>query len=222
MSQLSRFQTGPRRRSAARSLLVAAVVALALLGAGRLQDLLPSFGNPFSESAVDHSAPVVLAALEDVSRFEAATANYSVIVDLEKDTRFVPAFIKGERTVFMAVGSVDASVDFAGLDSSSVTAEKGRVTLRLPAAEITPARVDPAESRVVSRDRGVVDRIGSVFADSPTSERDLYLAAERKLERAAAADDVLVRRAERNTEAMLASLLEPLGFDEVSVVFEEA
>lgn len=219
MSQIAHFQAGSRRRSAGRTLMIGAIAVLSLLGMGRLQDLLPSFGNPFSQSALDRSAPAVLAALEDVSRYEAAQANYSVIVDLEKDTRFVPAFIKGERTVFMAVGSVGASVDFGGLDDAAVSAEAGRVTVRLPAAELAPPQIDTQASRVVSRDRGVVDRIGSVFADSPTSERDLYLAAERRLERAAAADQALVERAQANTEAMLRSLLGPLGFTEVEVVF---
>ncbi|HUR48386.1 MAG TPA: DUF4230 domain-containing protein [Acidimicrobiales bacterium] len=186
---------------------------------GRLPGLLPSLSNPFASSTVDRSAPAVLAALEDVAEFKAATANYSVIVDIEEDVRYVPAFVKGERTVFMAVGSVDAGVDFSALDASAVTVAGDTVTVHLPEARLSGAVVDPEQSRVVSRDRGVVDRIGSVFTDSPTGERALYLAAREKLDRAASADESLGERAEQNTRDMLQRLLRPLGFDNVDVTF---
>ena len=213
------FHPGARRRSASRPLLVAAVAVLAVLGLGRLPDLLPSLSNPFASATVDRSAPAVLAALEDVAEFKAATANYSVIVDVERDIRFVPSFLKGERTVFMAVGSVDAAVDFSALDEKSVAAEGDTVRIRLPESRLGGAVIDPEQSRVVSRDRGLVDRLGSVFADSPTGERALYLTAQRKLDRAAAADDTLARRAEQNTEDMLRRLLRPLGYETVDVAF---
>lgn len=221
MAMFVPFHPGVRRRplGRARTLTAAALAALAVLGLGRLHDLLPSFSNPFATETVDRSAPAVLAALEDVAEFKAATANYSVIVDVEKDVPYVPSFVKGERTVFMAVGSVDAAIDFSLLDESAVAAEGGTVTVRLPEAQLGRAVIDPEQSRVVSRDRGVVDRIGSVFADSPTGERALYLAAQRKLDRAAASDDTLARRAEQNTEEMLMRLLAPLGYDNVDVAF---
>ncbi len=209
----------PARRPALRGFSLVLVAVLAFLGLGRVQELLPNLGNPFSSSTLDRSAPVVLAALEDVSQFKAATANYSVVVDLEKDTRFVPAFVKGERTVFMATGSVDAAVDFRGLGGDSVEVANDAVVLRLPAAALDEARIDPGQSRVVSRDRGVIDRLGSVFSDSPTSERSLYLAAERKLDAAASSDPEIRRRAEQNTRSMLENLLKPLGFSQVEVVF---
>src|SRR5438094_302217 len=48
----------------------------------------------------------------------------------------------------------------------------------------------------------------------------LYAAAEPKL-RAAAEESGLVARADQNTEAMLRTLLGPLGYDDVHVVFED-
>lgn len=133
----------------------------------------------------------------------AATANYSVVV--EEDARWLPAFVKGERTVFVAAGSVDAGGD--------------RVAIELRHATLSEAVVDPERSRVASRNRGLLDGIGGVFADSPTADRPLFLAAARKLDAAARADDALVRRAERNTRAMLERLLAPLGFERVTVTF---
>lgn len=213
----------PRRVRGSRSIFrlatAVAVAAVMLVGVGRLNDLLPSLSNPFATDSVDRSAPAVLHALEDVAEYRAAVGNYSVLVDVEKDTRFVPSFLKGERTVFSAVGSVDATVDFGTLDESTVTIVDGTVTIRLPAAELGEATVSPTRSRVVARDRGALDRLGSVFSDSPTSEQRLYALALTKLDAAAAADDTLVRQAERNTARMIDNLLTPLGFTEVKVVF---
>jgi hypothetical protein len=206
-------------RSIARLTVMLAVGLLAFLGLGRLQDLLPSLSNPFASETVDRSAPAVLHALEDVSEYRAATASYSVIVDVEKDTRYVPSFVKGERTVFVATGSVDASVDLGALDASAVSVDGDAVTLRLPAARLREAVIDPEQSRVVSRERGALDRLGSVFSDSPTGERALYLLASEKLDAAAASDPTLVQRAEENIERMLENLLTPLGFEDVTVVF---
>ena len=82
------------------------------------------------------------------------------------------------------------------------------------------ARVDLDRSRVFDRDRGLLDRIGSAFEDNPSNERELLVLAERKLEAAAAADRGVLQAAERNTRAMLESLMRGLGFERVTVRFE--
>jgi hypothetical protein len=189
-----------------------------LLAVGQLRQLLPSVHNPFTTRSVDRSGPAVLKALEDLHDYRAATGHFEVIIDLEKDARFIPAVIKGERTLFVAAGNVDAGVDFSGVDSGAVhVTDSHHVTMTLAHAKLSSPRVDPARSYVYSRERGVLDRIGSVFSDSPTSERRLYLLAEQRLGAAARDGSGLTTRAEQNTEAMLRGLLRPLGFTEVSV-----
>ena len=196
------------------------LAVLVALGAGRLLDLLPSLHNPFTTETVDRTGPAVLKAVEDLSRYQAATGHFQVIVDLEEDARFMPDFIRGERTLFVAAGTVDASVDFAGIGAGAVTVspDGDGVTVVLPHARLSDARIDTEESRVVSRQRGLLDRLGGVFSDSPTGERQLYLLAEKKLEAAAREAGVLAR-AEENTEAMLTSMLRSLGFERVTVTF---
>lgn len=200
--------------SVVRSLAVLAVAALAVLGFQRVGDLLPSL--PFGSETVDRSAPAVLHALADVSRYEAAQGNYSVIVDIESDTRWVPSFIRGERTVLAAQGSVAAHVDMSAPD---VVVDGESVTVRLPTAEVGEARIDMEESRIVSRSRGLLDRLGSVVASSPGNDGEMLAEAQRRLHRAASADRGLVDRAEANTVAMLKRLLAPLGFEQVRVEF---
>lgn len=197
------------------------LVALGLVvGAGQIGDLLPSLPNPFGSETVDRSQPTLLKSLEDLSRYEAARANFEVIVDSEKDARFLPSFIRGERTLFVGAGSVDAFVDFSQLDERSIRVSEDRrsVEVSVPAPTLSEPRVDPNLSRVVSRDRGVLDRVGSVFSDSPTSDRPLYLAAEQKMQTAADSSD-LRARAEENTRNMLEGTLRSLGFSAVTVTF---
>jgi hypothetical protein len=123
--------------------------------------------------------------------------------------------------LFVASGTVDAAVDFSniGPDAVEVDEERRRVAISLPGAELTDAQVDPDASYVFSRERGLLDRLTGVFNDNPTSERELYLIAENKLEKAATASG-LVDLAERNTEAMLRSLLTSLRFTDINVTFE--
>jgi hypothetical protein len=209
------------RPSRLRALGIAAlVVVAAMAGAGRLGDFLPSLPNPFTTEEVDRTQPALLQSLADLSDYHAATGNFQVIVDTEKDTRFVPAFIRGERTVYVAGGSVDAVVDFSQLDARSIQVSPDRtsVSIVLPAPTLAEPTVDADKSQVVSRDRGVLDRIGSAFSDSPTSERPLMLAAEEKMRDAAASSD-LRRRAEENTRRMLEGMLGALGYTSVSVTF---
>jgi len=181
----------------------------------------PSFDNPFRTETVDRSSPVVLEAIQDLQRFEAASGHFEVIVDVEKDTRFVPSAIRGERVLFVAVGTVDAGVDFSGLDDNAVdvSSDRTRVTLELPRAVLFGARVDPERSYVYDRDRGLIDRVASIFRDNPTSERELYVLAEDKLVAAAQSGSGLLARAERNTHATLVALLRALGFEQISIRF---
>jgi hypothetical protein len=209
------------RRSRVGTVIVGGLVAMAVLaGAGSLTGLLPSLSNPFGTKTVDRTHPALLQSLADLSRYDAATGNFQVIVDTEKDAKFLPAIIKGERTVFVAAGSVDASVDFSKLDERSIQVSEDRrsATITLPAPTVSEPTVDPEASRVAARSRGLLDRIGSVFSDSPTSERPLYLAAQAKMAQAADQSD-LVKRAEENTTKMLQGMLRSLGFTSVNVTF---
>lgn len=184
--------------------------------------LISGFGNPFGTETVDRSGPAVLEAIQDISEYRAATGNFQVIVDLEDDTSFVPSEIRGERTLFVAAGSIDAGVDLSrlGPEGVSVSDDRRRVTLTLPAPRLYEPTVDPERSYVASRERGLLDRFGGIFSDNPTGERELYLAAEERI-RTAAEETRLTEQAATNTRATLGALLRSLGFTEVEVRFAE-
>jgi hypothetical protein len=215
----------PRRsRLPGAVLVVAAVVAgvIALLVA--LPLLIPAL-NPFHEDTIDRSQPVLRKSLENLSDYHAATANMQQVVDVEHDTNLLPSFIKGDRTLFVASGSVDAAVDFRRLRKGAIDVSDDRraVTITLPPAHLTPARLDTTRSRVYDRDRGVLDRIGDAVSDDGGADQQaLYALAESKLQAAAAADPALRATAERNTKAMLEGLLRGLGFERITIRFERA
>ena len=214
----------PGRRSRVRlvaGIVLALVLFVAVSGLSGLR-LWPSFPNPFATRQVDRSQPVLLKAIEDLAVYKAASGHFQVVVDLEESSRGIPLLIKGQRTLFVAGGSVDAEVDFSGLKAGAikVSPDGKRVDITLPRARLTPATVDPEQSRVFSRERGLLDRLGSVLSDNPTSERELYRLAGAKMQAAADESD-LRARAEQNTRSMLQSMLRSLGYREVTVTFRD-
>jgi hypothetical protein len=214
----------PGRRSRVRliaGILLGLVLFVAVSGLGGLR-LWPSFPNPFATRQVDRSQPVLLKAIEDLAVYKAASGHFQVVLDLEESSRGIPLLVKGQRTLFVAGGSVDAEVDFSGLKEGAIklSPDGQRVDITLPRARLTRATVDPEQSRVFSRERGLLDRLGSVLSDNPTSERELYRLAAAKMQAAAAESD-LGARAEQNTTAMLQSMLRSLGYREVKVTFRD-
>jgi hypothetical protein len=213
--QLRRFPTG----------LVVLVVVLVggFLLVGWVRDLLPNWGNPFGTETIDRSGPAVLKSVQNLHDFRAASGHFEVIVDVEQDTHLVPDSIKGERILFVAIGSVDAGVEFSGLDARAVEVSDDRrsVVLELPPATLKEPDLDLERSYVYDRDRGAIDRIQSLFGDDAGVQSDLFPLAEEKLAAAARNGSGLVSRAERNTRLMLEGLLRSLGFTAVDIRFAE-
>ena len=103
-----------------------------------------------------------------------------------------------------------------------ISGDRRTATITLPRATLGEANVDPDKTRVVDRDRGLLDRLGDLVADNPGGEQELQQLAARRLEAAAAADPELTRRAEENARATLTGLLEALGFTKVTIRFSGA
>jgi hypothetical protein len=199
--------------------LVALLLTVLALVAARdwVGGLLPSIPNPFAAETVDRSGPAVLHAIQDLREFRAASAHYEVIVDLERDTR-LPAAILGERILFVAIGSVDATVDFTGLGGDAVTVSDDRrvATIVLPAPAVSDARLDLERSYVYDRRRGILN----TFGGPSDIEAEVYLLGQRRLDAAAREGGDLTARAEANTRALLETLLRSLGFERTTVRFE--
>ena len=183
-------------------------VALAALGVAGLFGL----ANPFGTEEVDRSQPPILKSIEDINEYHAAVGNFEVILDVEEDVNWVPGFIAGERSLFVAAGTVDSYVDFSGLaEGDVVLSEDGTTaTIRLPEAELGEPNLDQERTYLYDQERGLVDRVEDAFA---TDDRgDIYELAEEKL-RTAAAESELTEQARENTETMLTGLCRSLGVE---------
>ncbi|MFI5047695.1 MAG: DUF4230 domain-containing protein [Acidimicrobiia bacterium] len=212
----------PRRRFTIRgaltTLVAGGVAVVVLLVAGVLTGVL-SVPNPFGTTAVDRSTPALLEKVSNLSKYSAAQGHFQQTVDVEDDVAILPSFLAGERTTFLANGTVDATVDFADIGKDAVhTNADGSVTVSLPKPTLATPVIDPKTSRVVGRERGVINRVAGIFDDTPTGEQRYYVLAQDKIG-AAARHSHLVDRAERNTTKMLHDLLGGLGYTNVNVVF---
>src|SRR5262245_13280793 len=146
-SSRGRLPRWPTRTLSLVAITTAVVLVLSFTGLIRL---LPGLHNPFSERDVDRSQPVILQSIQDLSRYEAAAGNYQVVIDLEKDARFLPSVIRGQRTLFVAAGSVGAYVDFSQIGDGAVEVSNDRrsVTITLAAPALVKTSLDRARRSV--------------------------------------------------------------------------
>ncbi|MHC5260262.1 DUF4230 domain-containing protein [Streptomyces sp. UC4497] len=193
--------------------VVLAVVCTGLSMVHRLDDM-------FGSETHDRSGPALLKSVRDMSRYEAAAGNYQVVVDLDKDSKFLPDAIQGTRTLYIGAGTVNSYVDLGKLGPGDVRVNDKRTsaTLRLPHARLAKPTLDTDRSYAVAKQRGLLDRLGDVFSDNPGDERAVRQLAARHIGEAAR-DSKLTGRAERNTTEMLSGLLHSLGFRDVKVTY---
>ena len=198
----------------------AVVLVLVVFFAGIRLSVLPGLKDLFGTQTHDRSGPALLQSIQDMSRYDAASGNFQVVVDLEKDTKFLPDAIRGSRVLYVGAGTVDAYVDLGkvGEDDVTVNGDRTSAALRLPHAALGKPALDPDRSYAVSKQRGLLDRLGDFFSDNPNSEQAVQKLAVKHIGEAAK-DSELTKRAETNTTDMLEGLLHSLGFKEVRVSY---
>jgi Protein of unknown function (DUF4230) len=201
--------------------IVAAVVAvLALVLVLSAVHLLPQLRNPFAETTTVRSQPVILKSITNLSRYEAASGSFEVVVDLTKRTSLIPSFLEGSETLFIGQGTDIAFVDFSGLKSQAITMSANRtaVTVTLPEPQLEPAVLNVNQSYVYAQQQGLFNRIGNFFSGNPNSQQQVYQIAQQKIQ-AAARQSPLLTEARKNTGEMLTGMLTSLGFQHVTVSF---
>jgi hypothetical protein len=197
--------------------IVAAIVLIVVLSAVHL---LPQLRNPFAETTTVRSQPVILKSITNLSRYEAASGSFQVVVDLTKRTSLIPSFLEGSETLFIGQGTDIAFVDFATLKSGAITVNSNRtsVTVTLPKPQLEPAVLNVNQSYVYAQQQGLFNRIGNFFSGNPNSQQQVYQIAQGKIE-TAAKQSPLLADAQKNTEGMLTGMLTSLGFQHVTVNF---
>lgn len=200
------------------SIPITFVVIVALFLAAAKFDWLPGLPNPFGTSTVDRSQPAVLESVQNMSRYDAATGNFQIVVDLDQEAKYLPSALLGRHTLYVSAGTVESYVDL-GKAQVAVSPDRKTATLVLPHGQLATAAVDPKKSYVFAQSRGLFDRIGDFFSSDPNDQQKLAVLAQSKIQTAAKASG-LTSRAETNTKAMLVNLLDSLGFTTVKVTFK--
>ena len=168
--------------------IVAAIVAvLVLILVLSAVHLLPQLRNPFAETTTVRSQPVILKSITNLSRYEAASGSFQVVVDLTKRSSLIPSFLEGSETLFIGQGTDIAYVDFATLKSGAIAVNANRtaVTVTLPKPQLEPAVLNVNQSYVYAEQQGLFNRIGNFFSGNPNSQQQVYQIAQQKIETAA-------------------------------------
>ena len=216
----------PRRGRIGRAVGLVVAIAVALIAVVLVLStvhLLPQLRNPFAETTTDRSSPVVLRSISALSRYEAASGTFQVVVNLNRRVSWLPSFIEGTQTLFVGQGTDIAFVDFSKLKGSAIKVSHKResVTILVPRARLEPAVLNVKRSYVFAEQQGLLNRIGNFFSGNPNSQHQVYVVAQRKIQHAAQRSPLLTQ-AQRNTRAMLTGLLKSLGFRQITVTFAPA
>lgn len=203
-----------------RNAVIAVVLILAIAVVGSAIHLFPQLRNPFSETTTTTSGPVLLQSITELSRYEAASGTFQVVVDISSSGSFLPSFLEGSDTLFIGVGTDNAYVDFSTLKGNSVVVSPDRLTvsIKLPHAQLEQANLDVKNSYVFASQAGLFTQVNSFLNGNPNSQQAVYEAAQKDITTAAAKSQLLAD-AERNTKTMLVSLLQSLGFKNITVTY---
>jgi Protein of unknown function (DUF4230) len=156
----------------------------------------------------DQSA--IVQRVQRLQRLESVKYTLEKVVSGERQSRFLPQSIAGERLLMIVRGEVFAGVDLSKLKSSDVQVNGKQVRIALPRAEIFSTRLDNNQTRVYSRETGLL-----VPAD-PNLESEVRAEAERQLLQAALEDGIL-SNASTNARGTVTALVQALGFIDVQV-----
>ena len=158
--------------------------------------------------SIDVSQPTVVDRIQKLQRLETVVYTMDKLVTGAKENPVFPDFLAGDKLLMLVHGEVVAGIDFAHLKAGDVRVDGKEVHLRLPAPQIFTTRLDSAKTRVYSRQTGLL------VPTDPNLETQVRQEAERQLQEAALADGIL-RNAQQNAGATIASLLQGLGFEKI-------
>jgi hypothetical protein len=199
--------------------LVFTVIVAGIVGYAAIK-IWPHIKNPIPAQTIDRSQPPLLKSIQDLSRYVAAEGNFQEVIDLQHNRKYVPDFLVNDRTLFVAVATVEVYVDFGAIGDGAIKASDDRKTveINLPAPSMGKPNIDHAKSYVVAEQKGALNRLGDVFGSDPNKEQEVYVKAEQQIGEAAKTSG-LADRAQVNTRKMLEGMLHGLGFVTVTINF---
>lgn len=161
---------------------------------------------------IDASRPSVVSQIQKLQRLETVVFGMDKIVVGERESKYLPRFLAGDRLLLIVFGEVTAGIDLSRVQANDVDIDPEGPVIRLtiPAPEILSTRLDNERTRVYSRETGLFSRV------DPDLETDARREAERQV-RQAAVEGGILDTATKNARVTLSSFLQGLGFEHVTV-----
>jgi hypothetical protein len=159
---------------------------------------------------IDVSQPTVVDRIQRLQRLETVVYTMDKVVSGAKENPIFPDFLAGDRLLLLVHGEVVAGIDFSSLKPGDVKVEGRQVHIHVPAAQVFSTRLDSTKTRVYSRQTGLL------VPTDPNLETQVRQEAERQLLAAALADGIL-KTAQQNANSTLTSLLQGLGFQQITL-----
>lgn len=187
---------------------IAIVLFLGLLAANY-------FGlNPFRQAeAKEPERPSLLVSIQDLSQYHGAVGNFEVLIDDQtNEIGWLPDFVSGERTLFLASGTVNAYLDLGSLNGENfqLSEDGTKATIRLPEAQLDKPNLNLQDSYIYDQQRGVGKAITDAFSTPDQSK--FYEMAEARMV-SAAEESELRNQATENTKTMISGMLKSSGVE---------
>lgn len=162
------------------------------------------------EKIIDVAALVTQ--VRELNRLETASMHVVHVGKVTQTYKMVPNVLAGDEITFLAAGDVIAGIDLARLKPEDVwRSPDGTINMRLPEPEVLVVRVDNAQSRVLTRDTGMLRR----------RDVDLETRARQHAEeniRAEAVKKGVLSMAATSAEKKLAGFMHTIGVEKVRFV----
>ncbi|HVT43140.1 MAG TPA: DUF4230 domain-containing protein [Thermoanaerobaculia bacterium] len=159
------------------------------------------------EQHIDLSALVTQ--IRDLSRLETTSMRVVNVSRIDQSYGAIPDKLAGDSITFLAVGDVIAGIDLSQITREDVYLDReGVLVMKLPLPEILVTRLDNKESKVITRDTGMLRR-----ADVNLESR-LRQQAESSVRDEALRKGILPLAA-TNAEVKLSGFLNTVGFQRV-------
>jgi hypothetical protein len=151
--------------------------------------------------------------IRPLARLETIQYTIEKIITAEVGQNVLAPLI-GDKLLFVGHGYVIAGIDLSKIRSEDIAIEDGILIIHLPKAEVFVATLDNDQSYVYDRETGLLTH-GDINLETTARQ-----AAEDQIRQAALKDGIL-KQAQTNAGIYLESLLNDLGYTEVSFVYSE-
>ncbi|MGA9717072.1 MAG: DUF4230 domain-containing protein [Acidobacteriaceae bacterium] len=158
---------------------------------------------------IDISRPTVIASIQRLARLESVVYTMDKVVEGNRSSQYLPDFLTGDKLLLIVHGQAVAGVDLRQVQASGVEIDGRSVIITMPAAELLSVSLDNSKTRVYSRLTGLL------VPTDPNLESETREKAEADL-RQSALDSGILTTAEGNARATLTTLLQSLGFQQIT------